>query len=529
MHAGAWVAQRFRVEGPAGSGGMGVVYRAWDATTNGRVALKVLHGHEAAHADRFAREALLLAELRHPRIVGYVAHGATESGQAFIAMEWVEGETLQQRLTRGPLTVGEAVWMGEAVAEALAAAHDRGVIHRDLKPANLMLADGAVDRVKILDFGIAHADRADKLTATGEMLGTPGYMAPEQARGEGLVDARTDVYALGCVLFRSLAGRAVFEAPDALAVLLKVTTEPAPRLSSLRRDVPAALDELCASMLEKEPSRRPATAREVLGRLRGSQAAPTATAGAFTPAPTAGGGRTPLVAAGIALAALVIGSVAAAGWMLTRDPRRADADETEEHGDAPSKKRSSKTPPNAPTTPAPDRPDEACDELKCQPFTFPDPSNREPLDALAVAVAMAKSIDPNPQLWRIEVGRMDSGVVDGTLPGPDFVFQVGSESSRPGADGRRFLEVRYRAGRFEARYGGAEPYARPSKLPTCKLKDAWRAAVESGLAANAVASVEYADDEQQSLGGVWSFAVAHHAAMHRHVDGQTCKVVKKGF
>ncbi len=510
---------------------MGVVYRALDTATGQRVALKILHGHEAGQKDRFAREAALLAELRHPRIVGYVAHGATDTGQAFIAMEWVDGETLRERLARGPLSVGEAVWMMEAVVDGLAAAHDHGVIHRDLKPANLMLEGGALDRIKILDFGIAHARRAEKLTATGEMLGTPGYMAPEQARGEGPVDVRTDIYALGCVLFRSLAGRAPFDAPDPLAVLLKVTTETAPRLAAFRADVPAALDGLCASMLAKEPSQRPATAREVLERMRGAQNAPTVTAGAFTPSATAAAGGRPWAFVGLACGAALVGALCAAAWFATHGAATGDAADTDDEDESPKKnKRASKTRsdpvPPAPA-PAPPPPPKACDALKCEAFAFPNPADIEPLDALPVAIAMAKTIDPNPLLWRIDVGRVDAGVAD--VRSLEFAFRVRPQNARPGDDAPRYLEIEYQAGRFEAEYSGPEPHARASKPPTCKLKDAWKAAVASGLAANAIASVDYADDANPSLGGVWSFYVANHTEMHRYVDGQTCQVVKKGF
>ena len=260
---GDLVAQRFALERLAGTGGMGAVYRAEDRVGGGAVAIKVLHAHAAHDVDRFAREAEVLAGLRHPNIVRYVAHGATADGDRYLAMEWLDGESLADRLKHQPLTVAEAVALGGAVAEALALAHRAGVVHRDLKPSNLFLVGGSVARVKVIDFGIASVrDTRRQLTVTGATLGTPGYMAPEQARGDP-VDARADVFALGCVLFKCLTGRSPFVGDDALAVLLKVVLEQAPRPSELRGEIPPDLDDLLAHMLAKSAADRPADGEAV--------------------------------------------------------------------------------------------------------------------------------------------------------------------------------------------------------------------------------------------------------------------------
>ncbi|MFO0590297.1 MAG: protein kinase [Polyangiaceae bacterium] len=259
MSPGDRIADRFEIEQLAGSGGSGRVYRARDLRTGETVAVKVLHGAELSEsAERFAREARALSMLSHPGIVRYVAHGTTIDGDPYLAMEWLDGESLRDRLARRELTPRETVELGRNVASALGAMHRAGIVHRDLKPGNLFLIRGEPSAIKIIDFGIARVrTMTAEITSTGIMLGTPGYMAPEQARGEPDIDARADVFALGCVLFRCLTGKPAFEGEDALAVLLKVALEEAPRASSVRPDVPDALDALIARMLSKNRAVRP--------------------------------------------------------------------------------------------------------------------------------------------------------------------------------------------------------------------------------------------------------------------------------
>ncbi|AUX34788.1 MULTISPECIES: serine/threonine-protein kinase [Sorangium] len=249
---------RFEIERLAGSGGMGDVYRARDRQSGEAVALKVLQGASANERRRFAREAEALVTLRLPGTVQYVAHGVTGEGQPYLAMEWLDGVTLEERLAGAPLTLAESVTLAACVATTLGAVHRLGVVHRDLKPSNLMLVDGAVERVTLLDFGIARDLRLTQtLTSPGAILGTPGYMAPEQARGDSPVDARADVFALGCVLFQCLAGRPPFMGDSALALLMKVVLEEPPRLGQLRGDIPEQLERLVSRMLAKEPGERP--------------------------------------------------------------------------------------------------------------------------------------------------------------------------------------------------------------------------------------------------------------------------------
>jgi tetratricopeptide (TPR) repeat protein/predicted Ser/Thr protein kinase len=258
------IADRFEIERLAGQGGMGAVYKARDKGTGERVAVKLMSVIGDADRQRFEREARVLSELCHPGIVRYVDHGVTPSGEPYLVMEWLDGEDLGERLANGRLPVGEALTLVSRVADALAVAHARGIVHRDIKPSNLYLPAGDIKRVKLLDFGIARqAQKTRALTRTGAMLGTPGYMAPEQARGEKHVDSRADVFALGCVLFECLTGRLAFEGEHVMAVLAKILFDETPSARALQPDVPAALDRLVARMLAKSPPERPSDGRAV--------------------------------------------------------------------------------------------------------------------------------------------------------------------------------------------------------------------------------------------------------------------------
>jgi len=246
---------------------MGEVYRCIDRANGEQVAVKVMH--PGAGTDRFLREGRALASLRHPGIVDYVAHGITDRDGAYVAMQWLEGESLSQRLKRGVLGTAASITVARRTAEALAAAHAAGIVHRDVKPGNLFLMGGKVDQLKLLDFGIARVDEAtQQLTSTGAILGTPSYTAPEQARGEADIDGRADLFALGCVLFRCLTGRPAFQAEDSMAVLLKIVLEEAPHLCDVDANLPAALDDLVFRMLAKRREDRPRSAEMLATELQ---------------------------------------------------------------------------------------------------------------------------------------------------------------------------------------------------------------------------------------------------------------------
>jgi len=271
MKPGDIVADRFEIEALAGSGGMGAVYRAIDRQAkdcHARVAIKLLRGIEVADDRRFEREAELLATFDHPGIVRYLGHGTTREGVRWLVMEWLEGEDLDDRLTRVGMSVVQGLLVVRRAAEALAVAHQNGVVHRDLKPSNLFLVDRDVSNVKVLDFGVAlDAGRAG-LTKTGAICGTPGFMAPEQARGaRDRVDARADVFALGCLLFRCIVGEDAIRGADAIATLLKTVVEEPPRLRDRWEDAPEDLDALIHAMMAKSPEARPRDASEVVARL----------------------------------------------------------------------------------------------------------------------------------------------------------------------------------------------------------------------------------------------------------------------
>jgi tetratricopeptide (TPR) repeat protein len=278
------VDDRYELVELLGRGGMGAVYRARDRRSGADVAVKMIQSDTGARA---LREAELLSELSHPHVVRYLGHGEARSGQPYLVMEWLAGEDLAQRLARAPLSVAESVALARAVASALAAAHARGVVHRDLKPSNLILPDGEPARVKLIDFGIARPriERQQPITRTGVILGTPGYMAPEQAAvGARRLDARADVFALGCVLYECLTGRPTFAGDDLLAVLAKILLEQPPRPIELCPTLPPALDALIVRMLDKAPEARPADGAAVVALLDGLG---DAGAGASGPAPGA--------------------------------------------------------------------------------------------------------------------------------------------------------------------------------------------------------------------------------------------------
>jgi len=265
--AGDLLGDRFRIEREVGRGGMGSVFRATDLAGAQPVALKVLTDRSGESVRRFAREAETLRRLIHPGIVRYLAHGDAPAG-SWIAMEWLEGRTLAQRLSGGPLTADDTFALARRVAGALAAAHAAGVVHRDIKPENLILPTGRYDDAVLVDFGIARgAVEWTTLTRPGVVIGTPPYMAPEQVRGAPDLGPRADVFSLGCVLWECIAGRTLFEADRPIAVLLRVLVEAAPRLREVAQGVPAAFDELIAAMLAKDPSQRPADGADLAARL----------------------------------------------------------------------------------------------------------------------------------------------------------------------------------------------------------------------------------------------------------------------
>ena len=260
-------ARRFDVGDLVGEGGMGRVHRATDRDSGGAVALKVLRdpGVEA----RFTLEAETLERMDHPAIVSYVGHGVTRSGEAYLAMAWLDGESLAARLARGPLSIEDTIAVGIRVAGALAHAHAHAIVHRDVKPSNVMLVDAQPARATLIDFGIAKDTAVTHgLTETGQLIGTPGYMAPEQAMGTATPAAAMDVFGLGALLYECCTHRPPFEGRQAMEVLAQLLLRDPPSVRSLRDEVPVRLDALIMALLEKEPERRTAQASQVEAELR---------------------------------------------------------------------------------------------------------------------------------------------------------------------------------------------------------------------------------------------------------------------
>ncbi len=312
-----------------GAGGMGEVYRARDSKLGRSVAIKIILAPFASDADRVARfecEAKSLAAINHPNIAAL--YGLEQSdGQHFLVMELVEGETLADRIQRGPVDVGQALAIAHQIAEALEAAHEKGIIHRDLKPANIKITPD--DKVKVLDFGLAKAIETEAsgaavansptlsmmATNAGVILGTAAYMSPEQAKGFA-ADHRSDVFSFGVVLFEMLTGRQPFQgetAPDILASILVRD----PELQKLPGDLNPRIPELIRRCLEKSPKRRWQAIGDVRAELEAIAPMPRLAA-----APAAAPPR-PLWrrAIPVVVAAIITGAIAApAAWMLKRVP-----------------------------------------------------------------------------------------------------------------------------------------------------------------------------------------------------------------
>ena len=246
---------------------MGVVYKAEDTTLERTVALKFLAQHllnDEEAKERFLREAKAAAALSHPNICT-VYEIAEVDGKTFIAMEFVKGETLEERIAAGPLTLKDALDIGRQVADGLEAAHEENIIHRDIKPANVMV--DAKGRAKVMDFGLARLTEASRLTKTNTAMGTVAYMSPEHAQGIE-VDTRTDIWALGCVLYEMISGQRPFQGQYDQALLYEIVHEEPAALTGLRTGVPVELEFIVNECLAKDRDDRTATAQEVSRKLR---------------------------------------------------------------------------------------------------------------------------------------------------------------------------------------------------------------------------------------------------------------------
>ncbi|MBN8611022.1 MAG: serine/threonine protein kinase, partial [Deltaproteobacteria bacterium] len=275
LEPGTLLAGRYCIKAVIAVGGMGAVYEALDERFGRPVAVKVVLRELAKDprlVARFEREAGALARLSHPSFVHVHDFGATDDGVSYLVMERVTGTNLGDLLAKeGPLAPERAADLVEQALGALEVAHEAGIVHRDLKPANLMVIASGASRelVKVLDFGVAQlrtGEAYSRLTRTGSIVGTPSFMSPEQARGEE-IDARSDLYAMGVVLYCLLTGKRPFEGTDLADILHKVRNEPAPSADVRRPGVPPALARIVDRAMEKNASRRYASAREMAQAL----------------------------------------------------------------------------------------------------------------------------------------------------------------------------------------------------------------------------------------------------------------------
>ncbi len=325
----------YEVIAPVGAGGMGEVYRAIDTVLGREVAIKVLTRAASANPDhraRFEREARAVAALSHPNILAIHSFGQ-QDGVAYAVIEWLEGHTLREELGRGPFALRRAMDLGAQMALGLAAAHDKGLVHRDVKPENVFVTTDGV--VKLLDFGLARiasdsraglpidAARTNLITDPGTLLGSVGYMSPEQAAGS-VADLRSDVFSLGVVLFEMLTGHSPFRRDSPVETLNATLKEAPPPIATLTPGVPVPLERIVMRCLEKSPAERFQSARDLAFALS-ALATPSSALPAAVTVPTekpARIGRRFIVAAGLIVCFLVVAAVTGLGYRAARPPTR---------------------------------------------------------------------------------------------------------------------------------------------------------------------------------------------------------------
>jgi serine/threonine protein kinase/Tfp pilus assembly protein PilF len=266
LEAGTIIAH-YRLEEKLGTGGMATVYKAFDTKLERYVALKFLPalvGIRDEDRDRFMQEAKTASALDHPNICTIYEINETDDGYVFISMAYYSGETLKDKITRGPLSIKEALHITKQICEGLGVAHEKGIVHRDMKPANVMVTDEGA--VKILDFGVAKFEQKARFTTPGSVIGTPGYMSPEQASGKE-VDYRTDIWATGVLLFEMLTAHLPFEGDNDLALMYSIVHQNPLALEDFRSHVPAGLNRIMERAMAKKPQNRYASMKEFVADI----------------------------------------------------------------------------------------------------------------------------------------------------------------------------------------------------------------------------------------------------------------------
>ena len=546
---GAIVAGRYRVVRPMAAGGYGSVFEAVRMADGLPVALKVLHarlGADAVAIERFRREATLLRGLEHPNIVRLIDFGQLEDGMPYIALDLLRGWSLREELKRrGPLPAAEVGTIAAQVLEALCVAHPQGLVHRDIKPANVFLCSGPMGpgSVKVLDFGIAKALHGDygvhsKLTETGQILGTPQYMAPEQVRGDAVTGA-ADLYALGLLMGEMLTGTPVVRGDSDIEVLLAhVMPEPhalGPAVTS------TPLGAVVERAVRKPAEARYGSASQMQGELRqalraaasgvalpGSGAVPAWPTGVqpppisappATPPPTTAPARSSAkLALGVALLAggVALGLAIA---LLVVAPR----------GASPSR--------SSGTSPGP-VPSSGWASLT-EPLQAPDPSAVDPLAVVPQARTLARRLVPTELTlgcgFPIVARFVDHGRVDlrpGGRAGSVTVTFVAVRSTQAHAGIDTTVSVTATDGELNATrmqtYSSCDEKLRPLPMPSCPVVRAWSTVVASGVPSDMLATVTYSlfAGDPRSL-PAWSFDFPHHNEYWRDVDPQTCALLSR--
>jgi eukaryotic-like serine/threonine-protein kinase len=276
---GTLMGGRYELTRLLGSGGSSAVFAGRDRQTRRRVAVKLLHAdllRSDEHVARLMREANLAARIRHPNVVEFLGSGFAEDGRPYLVQELLDGEDMETLLRREAVALPRVYEIALQLLEALSAVHDAGLVHRDVKPANVLLCFGEFGelRIKLVDFGVVKPKQADDrlITGTGSVIGTPHYMSPEQARGLE-VDARSDLWSLGVVLFEALSGKLPFDGRDALTLFAEILAAPVPSLAEERPDLPRFIADVVRRALERDPGERFQSAVEMADALRRRSAA----------------------------------------------------------------------------------------------------------------------------------------------------------------------------------------------------------------------------------------------------------------